>query len=80
MANSENITIETIQEKHLSLIGLLKNNWRKRNVEVYSHPTNSEKIVSVGYSFFNKEPIVCVEDKKDYSNVISQFPKMVIYN
>jgi hypothetical protein len=61
--NDEGITIDDV--KNYKLLGAYNNYWRKRRVEVYEHPSDPSKIVTVGYPMPNNEihsePIVCVE-------------------
>jgi hypothetical protein len=54
-------------------IGRFINEWRMRDVAVYEHKTDPSKIVSVGYGIMKNadaEPVVCIEDKKDWSSTI----------
>jgi hypothetical protein len=75
--NSENT-------KPLERIGTLKNNWRGRLVEVYQHPTMSDKVVTIGKPFEPTElidpDIICVENKADYQSIIDIFPRTKVYN
>jgi hypothetical protein len=80
MANSENITLETVKGK--PVIGRLKNNWRQRDVTVYDHPTNPNMVVSVGVPFGSseKDAVVCVEEREAFARVINLYPKTATYD
>jgi len=78
MANNEGWTTENATK--LLLIGVLQNNWRLRLVEVYLHPNDETKVVSIGRPFNGSDPIVCVENKDAYRNTIFVFPKVDVYN
>jgi hypothetical protein len=79
--NTEGITLETIKDR--PIIGKLRNNWRGRMVDVYDHPSDPSKVVSVGRPIDPKgpaEPIVCVESRADYYYVIRMFPRTFVYD
>jgi hypothetical protein len=69
MSNSEGI----VQQDVASFIfcGRFQNYWRGRLVEVYYHPTDDSKVVTVGIPHDGSEAIVCVEDIALYAGRIN---------
>jgi hypothetical protein len=52
-------------------------------VEVYQHPTMSDKVVTIGKPLSTEkmnQDIICVEDKADYQSTIDIFPRTKVYN
>ena len=76
--NYEGWTKEKVEK--LELIGKLKNNWRQRYVNIYQHPYQIDKVISVGHPFDGLKPIICVENKTAFLHAISIFPNIEIYN
>jgi cephalosporin-C deacetylase-like acetyl esterase len=61
-------------------IGKLKNNWRERTVSVRQHPTDPQKVVSIGVPFGGGAPIVCEEGADGYAREIAMYPLTCDYN
>lgn len=76
--NSEGITLDDVI--NTPIIGLLRNNWRRRHVVVYNHPSDAAKVVSVGHPYDGGEPIVCVELRTEYARVINMYPDEAVYD
>jgi hypothetical protein len=50
------------------LLGSMKNLWRRRNVQVFTHKADKTKVVTVGTSIDNPDvQFWCVEDLCDWS-------------
>jgi len=61
-------------------IGRLWNNWRKRDVIVYDHPTEKDMVVTVGFPYNGGEPVVCNELRANWRRVIEMFPEVAEYD
>lgn len=62
------------------IIGLLRNNWRQRQVTVYEIPGDAENVRSVGVPFDGGEPVECVELRSQYARVIELYPEEAVYD
>lgn len=51
-------------------IGRFINEWRRRNVAVYEHLTDPDKVVTIGYPFDGGAPIETVENRQDWTATI----------
>ena len=77
MSNCEGFTATNITTAR---IGVLRNNWRGRLVYVHAHPTDPQKVVSIGHPLSGGgEVIVCVEDRSGFERTIGLFPQTAIY-
>ncbi len=67
--------------KGLKLIGVLRNEWRQRNVGIYENPkdTTGQTVVSVGHPMGGGEPIVCIEPRTYYLREIAAYPREIVY-
>ena len=55
-------------------IGFVKNNWRRRNVEIWEHPENKNKVITVGRAFDSGHgDIICVEDRHIWDKYIGKY-------
>jgi hypothetical protein len=67
------------------VIGVLRNNWRRRLVYVYEIPGDAEQVKTVGYPFnelgvlTDGAPIVTVENIDAWRRTISLFPITAVY-
>ncbi len=59
-------------------IGHVKNNWRKRHVSIFAHPTDAMKVITVGKGFNDGSDANCVENLDDWKNEIGKFN--TVYN
>ena len=62
------------------LIGRLRNNWRRRDVEVFEIEGDPEHVLSVGQPFDDGEVVECVERRTDWQRVIAMFPELAVYD
>jgi hypothetical protein len=65
--------------RKLDAIGFQNNQWRQRNVTVYQHPINVDKVVTVGESFDDTNIIICEESKDNWQNCIRKFPRTDVF-
>jgi hypothetical protein len=65
--------------RKLDTIGFQNNQWRQRNVTVYQHPINADKVVTVGESFDDTKVFICEEYKDDWKNCIRKFPRTDVF-
>jgi hypothetical protein len=67
---SSTYTLSDCAKMHL--YGTFKNNWRRRTVSVYKHPTYPNSVViTVGVPMDGGEPVICEEDIVYYCNRIN---------
>ena len=55
----------------LPLLLNICNNWRRRNIFVYQHPTLEDKVISVGKPLAGGGDVICLEDKSDWPQLSS---------
>ncbi len=68
-ANSE-LTLLQVKTKLKFLLGF-NNNWRQRYVEVYEHPTDQARVISVGFPFGQlADHVICDEERSAYDHRI----------
>jgi hypothetical protein len=75
--NNTALPLEEI--KRLPLVGLCKNKWRMRDVEIYQHPTDPNSVYSVGVNFDKKKTIICLESRKEHMWALNSFPRVYIH-
>lgn len=44
----------------------VKSYWRQRNVTVYEHPSDADKVVSVGISFDQRTVVIAEETREEW--------------
>ena len=54
-------------------IGHLKNNWRRREVGIWEHPTNPDWVVTIGKGFDGGSDAFCIEKKEEWKGNIGNF-------
>ena len=75
----EDLVVMTPAETDTPVIGLLRNEWRRRHVTVLAHPSDPEKVISVGVPFGGGEPIVCEEPRAADARAIAKYPREDVY-
>ncbi len=70
--NPTGFPLETL-EKSLTLF-TVKNNWRMRDVIVHPHPTDKQRVISIGYSFDKKTVTVADESRDDWQREFDELP------
>ena len=63
--NRTPFTADEIRE--FTVLKYVRNEWRQRNITLYQHPTEEDKIVSAGLSFDQTQVVVCVETKEEWA-------------
>lgn len=72
-----NELIESEVQK-LPLIHGFKNVWRNRYVYIYMHPTDPNKVITMGYALAASgglttiPPVICIEDKELYQHILDK--------
>ncbi len=66
--NNTKFSLDVIKE--LSYIGMTVNKWRGRNIKLYKHPTDEDRLVSGGCTFDGSKIIICDEERKDYATAL----------
>lgn len=69
--NTEGFTAETARK--LKPLGSFRNEWRRREVEIYEHPTDVGRVVTVGCPMDGGSPVVCVENQSDYQRYMGRW-------
>lgn len=68
--NNTGMTLAAIEV--LPVIFTVRNNWRKRNVTVYKHPTDTRKVISVGRLFDGGGPFVNLDDADNWKSELAR--------
>ena len=76
--NRTNYKLEDAQQQ--PLLKKVISKWRQRNVQLFQHPTEPHKVLSVGTSFDGCTIIVCEEDKKDWARELLSAKDVVTTN
>lgn len=66
--NRTEFTVDQI--RGFKFIHAFTNNWRQRFVEIYQHPTNEERVLTIGSNLDKSAQIVCEEHHDDYKREI----------
>lgn len=60
-----------------AMIGAFRNDWRRRHVTIYDHPTHRHHVITRGRSFDQPAPDVwTVEPRADYAQYIGTLDKV----
>jgi hypothetical protein len=54
-------------------IGFVKNNWRLRNIEIWEHPTDKNKVVTIGRGFNGGSNANCIEERFQWEQYIGKY-------
>ena len=76
-------TLDDITEWELKLVPLVtvRNNYRERNIQVYDHPTDSNRVITIGTTFNGSDMIVVADEwKKDWGRELSSGQRFVTTN
>ena len=61
-------------------IGVMRNNWRQRTVDVYEDLDDASKVVTIGTPFEGGKPVQCHEARADWKTTIACFPRTYVFN
>lgn len=65
---TQNNTSFPVQEiEKFPVLGKTVNKWRQRNITLYAHPSNPDRLISVGITFDGTRTIICDEEKKQWT-------------
>lgn len=67
----------------MKIIGLLRNNWRQRNVTVFEIPDDPDHVRTVGVPFnatTNGRTVDVIEKRSDWTRVIDLYPEVAVYD
>lgn len=67
--NNTHYNIKTIKE--FKKLAHCTNNWRKRYIDLYQHPTKPYSVISIGYSFDNKTIVIAEELKCQHTDTLN---------
>lgn len=73
--NRTEYTIDQIRE--MPLLKMVRNEWRRRNINLHQHPTKPDSVISAGITFDEETVIICEEKKTDWSRELSS-PKHIV--
>ena len=71
--------IPTEDVTKLQLIGCTVNKWRGRNIALYQHPTEADKVVSHGTTFDKKMIVIAVDNKSDWKTALDYIAHGKVY-
>jgi hypothetical protein len=60
-------------------LGSMINNWRKRTVYLYAHPTDQAALVSVGESFDGTLRVMAVEPRSSFPTALAYAARGEVY-
>jgi len=67
------------QVNQLPLIGKCVNNWRMRTIDIYEHPADPNRLITVGTSFEGNEVYICDEERRFYTTALDYIKRGRIY-
>lgn len=59
--------------KAMPVLFTVRNNWRNRNVSVYQHPEQQDRVLTIGESFDGLLTVIADETKADYAHEFNLF-------
>lgn len=74
-----NTTFKVEEIAGFKLLGMTKNNWRQRNIALYQHPTEEDKVVSHGATFDNRMIVICVDKKEEWAVALDYAARGKVY-
>jgi hypothetical protein len=60
-------------------LGLMRNNWRRRLVTLYAHPTDPALLVSAGRSFDDTQQVIVEELRSAYTLALAYATQGKVY-
>ena len=63
----------------LQLIGCTVNKWRGRNIALYQHPTEEDKVVAHGTTFDNKMIVITADLKSEWAVALDYIAHGKVY-
>lgn len=79
VATYNNTTFAESVLTDLTLIGLTVSRWRQREIALYAHPTDPNRIISVGTTFDGKIVVIADEEKADYLTALEYIRRGKVY-
>lgn len=67
--NNTSFSLDQIWE--MKVIGQTSSSWRGRIITLHQHPSQADRVVSVGTTFDSKMVVVADEPKTDWANVLN---------
>jgi hypothetical protein len=62
-----NTPLSLDQVAALPILGRTRNNWRQRDIVLHAHPTDGERLISVGTTFDGMLTVIGDEPKSDWA-------------
>ena len=75
--NRTSLTAEQIDS--LPVIGETVSNWRQRNIVLRQHPTDENRLISVGTTFDKSMVVIADESRKDWQTALDYIGMGQIY-
>jgi hypothetical protein len=75
--NNTSFTYEEITK--FKRLAITINEWRQRNITLYQHPNDPERVISVGVTFNNSMIVVADEAKTLYQTALDYAKRGKIY-
>lgn len=74
-----NTTFKVEEIASFKLLGMTKSMWRGRNIALYQHPTEADKVVSHGTTFDKKMIVIAVDNKSDWKTALDYIAHGKVY-
>jgi hypothetical protein len=75
--NNTNFTDEEIS--NFPVIGKTINNWRQREIEIRTHPTDGTKVITIGTTFNGNMIVIADEDRTGYTTALEYIARGKVY-
>ncbi len=73
-----NCTDSTLDQVRLfKLLGMTTNKCRQRDIDLYQHPNDPDRVISVGTTFNGLETIVADEPKTDWETALDYAARLL---
>jgi len=75
--------LKEIDVQKFTLLHTFRNEWRQRQVYIYEHPTDTDKVITMGYQIAASggvttiPPVICIEKRLLYEQIIKQKIKRI---
>lgn len=75
--NNTSLTEDQIIQ--LKLIGRTVNNWRGRNINLLEHPSDPDRVISVGITFDGLMTVICDDERQAWATALDYIAHGKVY-
>ena len=75
--NNTNLTEAQIRE--LPVLGRTVNKWRQRDITLLAHPTDPDRLISVGTTFDGAMTVICDDERLMWSVALDYIARGKVY-